>query len=51
MTTSAAAGWIWETRSTTTTPPIAAGGQVTGDIDYYLFTGERVLDITKAFAA
>ncbi len=36
------------TRSTTTTPPIAAGRRKR-DIDYYLFTGKQVLDVTKAF--
>ena len=43
MTTSAAAGWIWETRSTTTTHAYRRWRAEAGDIDYYLFTGERVL--------
>ncbi len=36
-------------KSTTTTPPIAGWQAEAGDIDYYLFTGKQVLDVTKAF--
>ncbi|UMX83185.1 hypothetical protein MJ561_10040 [Klebsiella pneumoniae] len=37
--------WIWGTRSLTTTP--ARRLAMTGDIDYYLFTGKQVLDVTS----
>ncbi|SUX61545.1 Uncharacterised protein [Citrobacter amalonaticus] len=42
-------GWIWGTRSIIITAAYRRWQAEAGDIDYYLFTGKRVLDVTKAF--